>query len=288
MSKCLGCGVETSKNYCERCFKIKNYGINVHREDKDYSIKTADGIKVLVLNALFLPKEISIKENVLVIVNKRDLIPDISDQRIIDYVADYDINPIDIIVISALKNYNMDYLYDSLKEFNNQKLYFIGDTKSGKTAIINKLLYDYKNVKNTAISLEIPNITSDVMEYKFGKNTIIDTPSKQDDSILSKLDTKKIKEITPVRIKQTIYQKNNTIFNISDIISAVCTEPIFFYFNQDVLITRSKEIIDGFKYTFDLKPDEDLVIENMGYIHTNGKIEIITYENINIYSRKTI
>jgi len=286
MSKCLGCGIKTDKAYCNRCFKIKNYGINIER-DNECTFNTDDGLEVLVLDALFLPNELHIRNDVLVVVNKRDLV-EASDESIIEYVEKYDINPIDIIVISALKNYNMDLLYETIKDIKDNKLYFVGSTKSGKTAIINKLLYDYKQIKNDAISSFIPNITSDTMSYKFGNKILVDTPSIKDKSIISKVDSKKLKEIEPVKIKQIVYQNNNDIFNIGDIISVVCQNSIAFNFNQDIKVARSKNILRGKEYNFKLNRNQDLVIENMGYIRTNGSIKIITYDNINIYIRNSI
>jgi ribosome biogenesis GTPase A len=293
MSRCLGCGIETDKDYCERCFKIRNYGINVPRDIDAFDLKTDDGTIVLVLDALFLPSKLSIKKDVLVVVNKRDLVPDISDQRIIDYVSSYDIKPIDIIVVSTFKNYNYDLLYESLKKLKTKKLYFVGTTKSGKTAMINKLLYDYQNVKNKALSSEIPNITSSLMDYKLGNIELIDTPSIKDSTIISNVDDKLLKVITPLKMKQVVYQapKDINIFNINNIISVMTTKSsLVFYFNDKVLIKRDKDVINGTKYEFDLNRGQDLVINNMGYIRVNNKtkITLITYNNVNIFIRQSI
>lgn len=103
MKKCIGCGNilqnenkeekgYTSKNindvkYCERCFKIKNYGeykfedISVNDYKKIFSdINNSDNLVLFFVDILFIDDSINlinkyINNKVILVITKKDLLP---------------------------------------------------------------------------------------------------------------------------------------------------------------------------------------------------------------------
>ena len=78
--------------------------------------------------------------NVIIVLTKKDLLPkSVKDYKLIDYVSKRVNNYLDIEVISSVKNYNLDSLMNKIKKYsNNKEVYFIGNTNSGKSTLINK------------------------------------------------------------------------------------------------------------------------------------------------------
>ena len=63
MNKCLGCGSLTPNDYCERCFRLKNYGEFKEVEIKEevfnkflIEIKKTNDLVLFVADALNLPE----------------------------------------------------------------------------------------------------------------------------------------------------------------------------------------------------------------------------------------
>ena len=151
MTKCLGCGVLLqqedpsklgySKNgtLCERCFRIKNY--NEYKLVTGNQSKYLDIIKeigktddlVLVVVDLFNIGDISFTKylkNYVLVLNKRDLLPkSVKDNKLLDYFK-YD----NKIIISSNKNYNLDNLYEIIKQhkINYCKVVFLSTNISSK------------------------------------------------------------------------------------------------------------------------------------------------------------
>lgn len=294
MNKCSGCGINIDSNnaYCNRCFKIKNYNLLIDRDVDGFDYKFKDNyLEVYMLDVLNLPSKLDLDREALFVINKRDLFPDVSDERIINYVSSYNINYLDIIVVSSFDNYNLDYLYNKIKEYKKKYIYFTGNSNVGKSSLINKLLYNYGSCDSNILVSNYPNITSANIEVKLNNMILVDTPSEKDNSILSKMNSKFIKKFTPVKLKQIVYQyHDSSIYNLEDIISVDCRSNIIFNFNNQVSIKKSKKVISGCKYEFDMKSGYDLVIEGIGYIRTTDmcKVIITTYEGINIYMRKSM
>ena len=168
MNKCIGCGVllqETNKEklgyttniekqLCERCFRIRNYGEykTVVKKNEEFTeilknINKTNDLVVLVIDIFNLNKNLDtikkyINNDIIIVATKKDLLPkSISDDKILNYVKKYNIKHIESIVISSMKNYNFDNLYDLINKYKKTKnVYVIGYTNAGKSTMINKLI----------------------------------------------------------------------------------------------------------------------------------------------------
>ena len=154
MNKCIGCGVSTENNLCERCFRIRNYNEykKIDVDDRVFLDNlnkiNNDDLVVLVIDLLNIPENLDIIKNkinnkTILVINKFDLSPTDNVERYKKYFDKYEINVIDTVCISTKNNYNLDYLYELIKKNVNDKVYFIGYTNSGKSSLINKLIYNY-------------------------------------------------------------------------------------------------------------------------------------------------
>ena len=171
MNNCTGCGAllqtkdkneigyttNIEKKLCERCFRIKNYGeYKVIAKDNNEFIKILEEINktkdlcVLVIDLFNLNTNMeifykNIKNDVLLVLTKRDLIPkSVHDEKLINYFKNTKLNIIDTTIISSYKNYNLDELYEKINKYKKTKnVYVIGFTNAGKSTMINKIIYNY-------------------------------------------------------------------------------------------------------------------------------------------------
>ena len=167
---CLGCGVKLQdenvlgegyttsieKDYCQRCFRIKNYGEYqvVTKSNDEYLeiLKSVGKTKDLVLyiaDLLNIEEDINkirdiIPNKMILILNKRDILPkSVNENKLIDYFKDNNVFD-KVIVISSEKNYNIDYLLKQIKLYQTtNNVYVVGHTNAGKSTLINKLLRNY-------------------------------------------------------------------------------------------------------------------------------------------------
>ena len=225
MSKCLGCGHELKENeqekrICERCFKIKNYGEYkaVKQDNQEYLTILKDiNDKSLVLyitsllnlNIDYLNKF----KNVILVLTKKDILPkSIKDEKLISYIKEMNVNVLDIEVISSIKNYNLDKLMNKINKYQtNNYVYVVGNTNSGKSTLINKIMKNYSNMDIDITTSPYPNTTLDKIEIEIDDDlTIIDTPGLVDyTSYTHNIEINLLKKITPKKeIKPRVYQLN--------------------------------------------------------------------------------
>ena len=161
MNKCIGCGSilqDTDKNkdgyvldindkLCQRCFRIRYYNEykNTIRDNNDY-LKILDSINnddlvVYVTSLLDIRLDyIDSFKNVIVVLTKRDILPkSVKDEKLIKYIKSR-YNPLEVIVVSSVKNYNIDYLFDTLRQYKKNNIYVVGTTNGGKSTLINKII----------------------------------------------------------------------------------------------------------------------------------------------------
>ena len=323
IKRCSGCGIilqeeepqkegyteDINKKLCTRCFKLKNYGEykQVSLTNQDYT----DILNSIPKDALvvYLTSLLNINlnyinnfNNVILVLTKKDLLPkSVQDYKLINYIKNITNNYLDIEIISTIKNYNLDNLLNKIKKYNknNNKVYFVGMTNSGKSTLINKIIKNYTDKQLEVTTSLYPSTTLDKVEIDLEDFTIIDTPGLLNKgSILNSLSLKEIKKITPKKeIKPRSYQlKGKGSLVIEDYIRLdyFTDNNITIYLANNLNITKmtqnNPKLKECQKITFNLEKDKDIVIEDLCFIKLTkkGKIDIYTKYDINIYERNNL
>lgn len=320
--KCIGCGVilqsdninkegyvdDINKKICERCFRLKYYGEyrKVTLDNKDYQTILdnipINALVVYLTSVLNLNLDIVNKfNNVIIVLTKKDLLPkSVKDYKLIDYVSKMTSNYLDIEVISSLKNYNLDNLINKIKKYNkNNEVYFVGNTNSGKSTLINKLIKNYTDNDLEVTTSMYPSTTLNKIEINLDDFKVVDTPGLvSEGSIINYLDQKEIKRITPKKeIKPRSYQlkgSGSLIIDNKVRINYYSDNNITIYLANNLNIVKTSlnniTLTDGIKREFILKRNEDIVIEDLCFIKFTKelKIDVLSLYNINIYNRNNL
>lgn len=325
MIKCQGCGItlqfidkeelgfanNVESKICERCFRLKNYGeykaVNLNNKDYEQIINNIkdDSLIVYVADLLSLDlSRIPQNKNVLLVLTKYDILPkSTNESKLISKLKENNPKVLDIVVVSSLKNYNIDKLYSLLKKYScNNDIYLIGNTNSGKSTLLNKLIknYDEEKVANVTVSM-YPSTTLDVLEVKLNDLNIIDTPGLIDEgnyvNILGSKDLKKIipkKEIKPkscqvtgkgsilidkfARIDYEIEGVNSFVIYTSNLV-------------ESKFISLSNNTYkDLTLYKYSLSNNQDVVLPGLGFIKFTKPINVTVYvpNKIKPYTRKNL
>ena len=119
MNKFIGCGNYTEKeDLCERCFRIKNYNdykkVSIESNKINSILKeiTSNDTVVLVVDLLNIPNNFEIikkyiSNDIILVLNKYDLMPNNNEERYRTYFKKYSLNVIETFCISCKKNYNI-------------------------------------------------------------------------------------------------------------------------------------------------------------------------------------
>ena len=330
--RCSGCGVllqdqnvlqegyttSLDNDICQRCFRMKNYGeYQVVTKSNDEYLKILKGIgetKDLVLyitDLLNLEKNLEqirylIPNKMILVLNKKDVLPkSVKETKLIKYLAEKDIHFEEVIVISANKNYNIDYLLKRIKYHQTSKnVYVVGHTNAGKSSLINKLLKNYSdNVQELTMS-PLPSTTLNTVNIEINEHLmLIDTPGLVDSgSILNQVDQKMVKKIEARKeIKPRTYQlrKNQSII-IEDLIRIDYVEgeknSFTLFVSNDLKVKRllnlfnNDELKDLNKTTYDVKYEEDLVISGLGFVKivNKGVIDVYIDKDVETFMRKSL
>ncbi len=303
---------------CQRCFRMKNYGEYqiVTKSNDEYLkiLKSVGETKDLVLyitDLLNLEKNIEtirtvISNKMILVLNKKDVLPkSVKETKLINYLASKDIHFEEVIVVSVNKNYNIDYLLKRIKYFQTSKnVYVVGHTNAGKSSLINKLIKNYSDKTQELTMSPLPSTTLNTLTIEINDYlTLIDTPGLVDvGSILNYVDEKMVKKISAKKeIKPRTYQlrKNQSII-IEDImrIDYIDGEKNSFtlYISNDLKVKRllnlfnNNDLKDKSKITYEMKYDEDLVINGLGFIKivNKGTIEVYIDKDIETFTRKSL
>ena len=326
MSKCIGCGVKLQNNnreklgytsnldnsLCERCFRIRNYNDYkfIIKDNNDYidilqDVSKTNDLVLLVVDLFNISKSLNdiskyIKNDILLVLSKRDILPkSCYDKKIIEYFNNYNFNIIDTVIISSNKNYNLDTLYDKISKYKKtNRVYVVGFTNSGKSTLINKIIYNYSDNETIITTSNLPSTTIDSIEVKINNDlTLIDTPGLiEDGDIINNIDEKVLKHIIPKKeIKPITYQiKNKQTLLIEDLVRVDFIEKnnITIYMSNSINIKRvykETNILKNLKeYTFDIDKDNDIVIQGLGFIKFTHKAKIKIYVNSLVYVRRSL
>lgn len=322
MNKCLGCGAQiqydnpniegyTSKSdskYCERCFKIKNYGEykSVIKDNNTFLNILKDinpnSLVLLVTDIFNLPENFAfinnIKNPILFVLTKRDILPkSIYEERLLEYMNNYNLNILDKIIVSSNNNYGLDELIEKIKRYKtNNSVYVVGYTNAGKSTLINKLIHNYSNNLPTITTSLLPSTTLNSIEIKFDDDlTLIDTPGiLEENSIDNFIDVKTLKKITPKNtIKPITYQVNKKQFIYIDNLVKLELEnnniTIFVSNNLSVERLFKNKESDLEVKVIEVLPNTDLVISGLGFIKftKREKIKVSVLKGVKIYTRKS-
>ena len=322
IKKCIGCGsilqdkvineegyVENINNdICKRCFKIKYYNeySKTTKNNDDY-VKILNSIEKEDL-VIYVTSLLDIKldfidsfKNVIIVLTKRDVLPkSIKDDKLISYMKKR-YNFLDIEVISSIKNYNLDSLFNKIKKYNlTNNIYVIGNTNSGKSTLINKLIKNYSNSDIEITSSLYPSTTLDKIEINIENMKIIDTPGLiNNGSIINFIDDKTLKNITPKKeIKPRTYQlKGSGSFIIDNLVRVdykTKETSMTIYVNNGINITfagkDNNKLYEKDKQSFNIEKNKDIVISDLCFIKFTNEIDlnIYTFDNVLIYERDNL
>ena len=320
--KCIGCGcilqdkdvnvdgyvIDINSDICQRCFRIKYYNEYkvTSRNNSDYvnilNSIDSDDLVVYVTSLFDIRLDfIDSFKNVIVVLTKKDILPkSVKDYKLINYINSR-YKCLDVEVISSIKNYNLDSLFDKIKKYNNSgNVYVIGTTNSGKSTLINKLIKNYSDSDIEITSSLYPSTTLDKIEINIDGINIIDTPGLiNEGSIINYIDNKMLKSITPKKeIKPKTYQlRGNGSISVGDLvrIDYECVDTsMTIYVNNGIDVSFLGKDNDKFydmnKQNFNIEKDKDIVISDLCFIKFTKevKLNIYTFDNVMIYERDNL
>ena len=305
-------------NVCQRCFRLKNYGEYqmVTKSNDEYLniLKNVGETKDLVLyitDLLNLEKNLEtirsiIPNKMILVLNKKDVLPkSVKETKLINYLATKNINFEEVIVISVNKNYNIDYLLKRIKFYQTSKnVYVVGHTNAGKSSLINKLIKNYSDKTQELTMSPLPSTTLNTLTIGINEHlTLIDTPGLVDaGSILNYVDEAMVKKISAKKeIKPRTYQlrKNQSIL-IENLIRIDYVEgeknSFTLFVSNDIKVKRLLNLVNNCelrnknKITYEMKYDEDLVINGLGFVKivNKGIIDVYIDKDIETFIRRSL
>ena len=327
---CLGCGVRLqdenilnigyttnlNNDLCMRCFRLRNYGeyesisSNLVSYEKILSIVNRSRELVLyVVDALNLPRDIGIiknylKNDIILVINKRDLLPDsVKDEKIIEYVRKLEIDFKDIVIISSEKNYNMDNLYKKILKYQrSNEVYVVGYTNAGKSSLISRFISNYGNGDIALTVSPLPSTTLNrIMIPINSRLTLIDTPGIIDNSnIINFVDKKMYKKLNSKKvIKPRTYQlSSGQSLLLGDFVRLDYLEgdrnSLTFFIPNEIKIKRASfrgdKLKDLSEFNYNILYSHDLCIMGLGFIKfvAGCKIRLYINKDIDVFMRNNL
>ncbi|MDD6403885.1 MAG: 50S ribosome-binding GTPase [Mollicutes bacterium] len=303
---------------CQRCFRMKNYGeYQVVTKSNDEYLKILKSVGETKDLVLYITDLLNLEENIeeirniipnkmILVLNKKDVLPkSVKDEKLINYLKEKNIEFEEVIVVSVNKNINIDYLLKRIKYYQTSKnVYVVGHTNAGKSSLINKLISNYSDNTQELTMSPLPSTTLNLVKIDINDYlTLIDTPGLVDNgSILNRVDASMVKKISPKKeIKPRTYQlrKNQSII-IEDLIRIDYVEgeknSFTLFVSNDLKVKRllnlfnNDELKDKNKLTYEVKYDEDLVINGLGFVKivNKGVIDVYIDKDIDTFMRKSL
>lgn len=330
--KCLGCGVllqdenilqegyttSIENDICQRCFRMKNYGeYQVVTKSNEEYISILKGVAETKDLVLYITDLINLEKNLeqirnlipnkmILVLNKKDALPkSVKEEKLIAYLESMNLHFEEIIVISAAKNYNIDYLLRRIKFHQTSKnVYVVGHTNAGKSSLINKLIQNYSDNAQELTMSPLPSTTLNTVKIEINDHlTLFDTPGLvQNGSILNHVDEKMTKKISPKKeIKPKTFQlRRNQSIVIEDLIRIDYVEgeknSFTLFVSNDLSIKRllnssnHDTLKDLNKVTYQVGYEEDLAITGLGFVKivNKGTIDVYINKDVETYMRKSL
>ncbi len=326
---CIGCGVELQCEdafddgyvnpkmfgttvMCRRCFRLKHYGeykvtnkSNAYYRNIIKSIFLQDELVVHVVDIFAMGSMDYIYSKLyskaILVISKIDILPkSINEERLIEYCKKKYPKYQEVIAISSDKNYHLDELLMLImKNKCSKEVYILGNSNSGKSTFINKMIKNYTDKNNFIVTSCMPSTTLNVISIKINDDlTLLDTPGIiNDGDIVMHLDEEVVKEINiKHEIKPRIYQtKDNTSLVLNKIgrIDVLNDSNLSIYISNNIDIDQANFNTNNKYRDLELtkirvKEDEDLVIEGLCFIKVTEKTEFDIYmpEGVDIYKRE--
>lgn len=300
--RCIGCGLilqnsnkdekgytpNIDKEYCMRCFRLKNYGEKnidetINMEDIFNKVNKGKGVAFFFVDYLNINnytinlfKKINLKK--VLVVSKIDILrKDMKFNKIKKWLEDvYNIND-DILFLSTKTGYGVNSILNYLDNININMAYIMGITNAGKSTFINKLLAQH-NINKEILVSDKPNTTLDFIPIHIDNYKIYDTPGLLIPNMNLKLLKKEIKPIT-FNLK-----KITTLMFLDYKITFLNPTSVTCYFNISDVKRGYKEIV-GEKMK--VGSNIDVVIPGVGFINVKEAGELII-NNRNIEVRDSI
>lgn len=313
-----GYTINLENDICQRCFRMKNYGeYQVVTKSNDEYLNILKGVGETKDLVLYIADLLNLEENIetirelipnkmILVLNKKDVLPkSVKEEKLIKYLENKGINFEEVIVISVNKNLNIDYLLKRIKYYQTSKnVYVVGHTNAGKSSLINKLISNYSSNNQELTMSPLPSTTLNLVKIDINDHlTLIDTPGLVDNgSILNRVDASMVKKISPRKeIKPRTYQlrKNQSII-IEDLIRIDYVEgeknSFTLFISNDLKVKRllnlfnNDELKDKNKFTYEMKYDEDLVINGLGFVKivNKGIVDVYIDKDIDVYTRRSL
>lgn len=352
--RCIGCGsiIQSSDNkkpgfipqskidsddvdiVCRRCFRLKNYNevtpLEINKDDYFNIISEIGNHNALIVKIIdlfdiegsLIPQiqKLTNHNDLIIVANKRDLLPKIvKDSKIIHHLrkilVDNNLKVEDIYLMSALKNQNIDEVFNQIiKKAHGRDIYIVGATNVGKSTFINALLKSRAGSSKDVITVSsLAGTTLDLIKIPLGKNFIIDTPGLvNDNQITHYLSPKALKVVTPkkeVKPKGFQLDSSQTLFIGGlariDFISGPKTSFIC-YVSEFIKIHRTKlekadELyishlgtlltppfnneesfpLKGYNFNIRSTGKSDIVLPGLGFITVAGNIKVKVHVRVN-------
>lgn len=341
MKKCRGCGIELQnidpnkvgyvvdmeKDYCQRCFRLSHYGDTTHLKTShvnnkniyDIYNKYKSGLFIVIvdiLDSLILADDdlldIFKDYNVLLIVNKTDLLPsNIKDSKIDRIFSKqlFDLNKKypnikSAILTNKFEDKFNEQFFSCLDDLKAKTVIFAGRANAGKSSLINKILHS-----NNLTTSMYPGTTLDEVEIDYKGYIFIDTPGLVDvNNYSTHLNSEKYKlSKIDKTIKPQIFQLFEPQTYFYEGLFRVDVKPtdkasISFYINNNNEIHRTRydngdlyyeKHYNEFKLRvkplvineYNVDDYKLFIIKGLGFIKVNGKcsVRIHSLQDVRIY-----
>lgn len=311
VKKCLGCGVliqydnpdglgyavSEDMDFCQRCFRLKNYGhyevVNLSNEDY---LKVLDCIPsealvlyvtdVLSLDCYFIERF----KNVVLVITKKDVLPvSVKASKIISYVKKNYPFVMDVFFVSGKTGDGMSELERGICKYSSlDEVYLVGTTNSGKSTLVNQFISLFGGDKGLVTTSMYPSTTLDKVEIKLKNFVMVDTPglihSNHIVHYLSGSDIKKIMPKGEIKPKscQIVGRGSIVIGNFVriDYYSLVKNSITFYVANGlDIhFVSLKNDIMHDFsKKDFHLNECKDIVVFGLGFFKCVHEMDVYIY-----------